>query len=89
MQIRKTARFKSDFRRMAKRGQNISALENVLEILTSGQPLPAFYHDHILHSGDMKGVHDAHLAPDWVLLYEIQGETLVLYRTGTHSDLNL
>jgi mRNA interferase YafQ len=63
-------------------------LAKVVEILAAGQPLPAEYHDHILR-GDYVGCHECHIAPDWLLVYEIVEQDLLLYltRTGTHSDL--
>ncbi|HOE89049.1 MAG TPA: type II toxin-antitoxin system YafQ family toxin [Sphaerochaeta sp.] len=54
----------------------------------SGEPLPKKYRDHGL-SGNDKGCRECHIAPDWLLIYEISGSELILYltRTGTHSDL--
>ena len=89
MDFYKTGKFKKDYRRMKKRGADSSKLSAVLQLLYEGQPLPTIYRDHVLLSGEYKGIHDVHISPDWILLYEIQGETIILHRTGSHSDLSL
>ena len=62
--------------------------ETVVGILASGEKLPAKYRDHKL-TGDKSGLRDCYIEPDWLLLYRIENETLILEltRTGTHSDL--
>lgn len=80
--------FKKDYKRLKKRGYDLRKLENVITFLAEGKELPAAYHDHIL-LGDYSGCHECHIAPDWLLVYEILENELLLYltRTGTHSDL--
>lgn len=80
--------FKKDYKRIKKRGYDISLLERVIEILANGTPLPPEYKDHML-SGDYSGCHECHISPDWLLVYEIIENELLLYltRTGTHSDI--
>ena len=87
MNIIRHNRFKKDFRRMKKRGADLSKLTALLRILVDGQTPPAVYHDHVLISGEYKDSHDAHIEPDWLLIYDIDGDTVILERTGTHSDL--
>lgn len=86
--IRYQSAFKRDFKRIKRRGYNIGLLEKVIEILASGAELPPEYKDHPL-SGDYIGCRECHIAPDWLLIYEINNGELLLYltRTGTHSDL--
>ena len=51
---------------------------------------PAEYRDHALtNSRNYKGMRECHIQPDWLLVYRIRHEILVLQliRTGTHSDL--
>lgn len=86
--IRPSIKFQKDLRRVQKRGYDISLLTNVLTILASGEPLPAKYKDHSL-SRNYKGCRECHITPDWLLIYEILKDDLILYltRTGTHSDL--
>ena len=80
--------FRKDFKRIVKRGYNIKLLEDVIGILADGKTLPDKYKDHSL-SGDYKDCRECHITPDWLLIYQISNNELILYltRTGTHSDL--
>lgn len=86
--IVQTGKFKKDLKSVIKRGYNIELLEVVVDALASGQELPAKYKDHAL-IGNYKGCRECHITPDWLLIYEVDGNELFLYltRTGTHSDL--
>ncbi len=80
--------FKKDYKRIQRRGYNIALLVEVIQTLADGRALDPKYRDHAL-SGDYSGCRECHIAPDWLLIYEICKEELTLYltRTGTHSDL--
>ena len=80
--------FKRDFKRIVKRGYNVRLLEEVIEILANGETLPEKYKDHSLN-GDYSDCRECHITPDWLLIYKINDDELILYltRTGTHSDL--
>ena len=84
----RTTKFRRELKKMIKRGADISKLETVVNILASGEALPPQYHDHAL-TGNLNGLRDCHITSDWLLLYTIQDDVLVLTltRTGTHSDL--
>ena len=86
--LRPTTKFQRDLKRIKKRGLDISLLTNILKKLAAGEPLPEKNRDHQL-SGDYAGCRECHITPDWLLIYEVVEETLILYltRTGTHSDL--
>ena len=86
--IRYETTFKKDFKRIIKRGYNIRLLEDVIEILASGQVLPEKYKDHNL-TGNYYDCRECHITPDWLLIYKINNNELIPYltRTGTHSDL--
>lgn len=86
--VRPTVRFQKDLKRMKKRGYNIDLLTNVIKKLANGEKLPDKNRDHLL-IGDFKGCRECHIAPDWLLIYEIFENDLILYltRTGSHSDL--
>lgn len=88
LDIRYSAKFKKDYKAVIKRGYNPQLLQAVLELLCSEQPLPPKHKDHPL-SGNYDGHRECHIAPDWLLIYKIERETLTLLltRTGTHSDL--
>ena len=86
--IKYQAAFRKDYKRIKKRGYDTRLLEAVVERLAAGQTLSREYRDHEL-SGDYKGCRECHIAPDWLLVYEVVERDLILYlmRTGTHSDL--
>ena len=86
--IRVTTRFQKDLKRVKKRGYDISLLTDVIRILAAGKTLPEKYRDHLL-TGNFNGCRECHITPDWLLIYEICGNDLILYltRTGTHADL--
>ena len=84
--IRQQQRFLSDFKRQTRRGKDIADLFAVVEMLAVDGELPAGYRAHKL-SGEWKGVWECHIEPDWLLIYEVTANELVLIRTGTHRDL--
>ena len=83
-----TSKFKKDYKTMMKRNLDIELLDEVIRILARGDILPQNYNDHAL-SGNWKGFRECHILPDWLLIYTIEDNNLllVLSRTGTHSDL--
>ncbi|WP_159588553.1 type II toxin-antitoxin system YafQ family toxin [Chelativorans xinjiangense] len=83
--VRSTA-FKRDVKVAQKRGKDLAALRMLLSLLIERKPLPPSYRDHPL-KGRWNGYRDAHIEPDWLLIYRIVGNELQLARTGTHSDL--
>lgn len=86
--IRPSTKFQKDLKKVQKRGYDISLLTTVLNILANGESLPSKYRDHNL-TGNYKECRECHITPDWLLIYEILDDELILYltRTGTHSDL--
>lgn len=83
-----TSRMKRDTKLMRKRGKDMSKLVAVLSILASGRPLPRRNKDHSL-SGNLKDFRECPIEPDWLLLYQIFEDKLILSATatGTHADL--
>jgi len=71
---------------MQKRGKDFNVFRAIIENLARGQSLESKYRDHLL-AGEYKGSRDCHLAPDWLLIYELIKEEVILIRTGTHADL--
>lgn len=55
-------------------------------MLVNNTPLPAKYRPHKL-TGDHYPKWECHIEPDWLLIYEIKEDIVILYRTGTHADL--
>lgn len=83
-----SGQFRRDVKRVQKRGKDTSKLRTLLALLIQGSELPTRYRDHSL-SGPWHGVRDAHIEPDWLLLYSVNDtETRVRFeRTGSHADL--
>ena len=88
LQLETTGQFRKDYKRVKKRGYDMSLLENVIQTLLEERPLAERYCDHSL-VGNYTGFRECHVLPDWLLVYTIKQEMLVLTvsRTGTHSDL--
>lgn len=80
--------FKRDYKRIVKRGYDTRLLEEFIEMLAEQKPLPEKFRDHDL-TGNYKGCRECHILPDWLLVYEVNNDELILYliRTGSHSDL--
>lgn len=90
LQIEYLGQFKKDFKLAVKRGCDIAQLQKVITLLAEQQPLPQQYRDHALtDSKEYKDVRECHIKPDWLLIYKVLQEKLILLliRTGSHSDL--
>ena len=86
--IKPTTRFQKDLKRIKRRGYDVSLLTDIIKKLAQGKALPAKNRDHQL-SGEFAGCRECHITPDWLLIYEIDRDELILYltRTGSHSNL--
>jgi len=73
---------------MMKRHLDINLIDDIIRKLANGEELPAANKDHTL-SGNWIGYRECHVQPDWLLIYRLDDDVLVLTltRTGTHSDL--
>ena len=83
-----STKFRKDVRRAQKRGLPIDLLNNVIETLLNEESLDVKHNDHAL-KGDYIGHRECHIQPDWLLIYKINKDKLILIatRTGTHADL--
>ena len=81
-----TSRFKKDFKRVMKRSKNEDELYDVVGMLLENKPLPGKYKDHFL-GGKWTNRRECHIEPDWLLIYCVRENGLILERTGSHSDL--
>ncbi len=86
--VKFTTQFKKDYKLAMKRGLKIDLLEDIIAALAMGESLPEKNKDHAL-TGNWAGYRECHILPDWLLVYRIEDDVLVLTltRTGTHSDL--
>lgn len=85
-----SSQFKRDYKLAIKRGCDPKKLEEVVSILQAEKPLPEKYRDYDLtNSRDYKGMRECHIDPDWLLVYKVYRDMLLLklIRTGSHSDL--
>jgi mRNA interferase YafQ len=73
-------------KRLKKRGKNLEKLKTLIELLLRSQALPAQYKDHPLKL-NWSGYRDAHIEPDWVLIYSATPEKVHLERAGSHEEL--
>lgn len=83
-----TGQFKKDYKLAIKRHFDIGLLDDIIRKLASGEQLPEKNKDHAL-TGNWTGHRECHVLPDWLLIYRIEDDVLVLTlsRTGSHSDL--
>lgn len=87
-QVKFTTQFKKDVKLLKKQNKNLDKLYAVIEKLANGEKLEEKYKDHTL-SGNYKGCRECHIEPDWLLVYEVYEDVLVLllYRSGSHAEL--
>lgn len=86
LKVNTSGRFKKDLKICVKRGYDLGLLQSIIDVLRIPDKLPEKNKDHYL-TGNYKGRKECHIAPDWLLIYEIFEDELYLDRTGTHSDL--
>ena len=86
--IRYQTAFKKDYKQIVRRGYDVRLLEEVITILAEQKPLQESYRDHNL-SGDYIGCRECHITPDWLLIYEIKNNELVLCLTRIYKICNV
>ena len=86
LRLAPSARFRRDMKRAQKRGKDMGKLKTLINMLAAEQPLPASCQAHPL-KGPWKPHWDAHIEPDWLLIYLAEDGFLFLARTGSHADL--
>jgi len=84
IQTQKT--FEKDAKKMKKRGKDLSKLKIILNILSEEKQIPERYRNRKL-VGNYRSYWELHIEPDWLLIYKKTKTTLILERTGSHSDL--
>lgn len=84
--LRPQSAFRKDLKRIAKRRYDLAKLDAIVTLLRNDQPLPPLRRDHPL-KGEWQDFRECHIGPDWLLIYQITDEHVVLARTGTHADL--
>ena len=90
LRIEFTGQFKKDYKGALKRGCDSQELTKVISMLANEEALPEKYRDHALvNARNYKNMRECHIKPDWLLIYRVYSDRLVLelIRTGSHSDL--
>lgn len=87
-EIKFTTQFKKDMKRAKKQNKKLEKLYHVIELLANGEKLEEKYRHHEL-TGNYQGARECHIEPDWLLVYEMVDDVLVLmlHRIGSHSEL--
>jgi mRNA interferase YafQ len=81
-------KYKKQVKKKQKSGANMKPLDDVVDMLANGETLPPKYSDHKLH-GKMSHLRECHIQPDWLLVYQIIDDKLILEltATGTHEEV--
>ena len=88
--IRNSSTFYRSYKRARKQGKNMEKLRKIIIEIANGNILEEKYNDHLLSdSKHYKNCRECHIEPDWLLVYKIDNDELVLLliETGSHSDL--
>ena len=85
-EVVRAAAFKRDSKKLLRQGKDLTALGNAILILARNLAIPQQYQDHPL-KGNWRGRREMHIAPDWLLIYHIENDTVYLDRTGSHAEL--
>lgn len=86
LNIRPTTQYKRDLKKAIKQRKNLTLLENIISQLQCGHALAAKHRDHFL-GGNWHGHRECHLTPDWLLIYKISENELLLLRMESHAEL--
>lgn len=90
LEVKSTTNFNKDLKRVFKQGKDISKLENIVTKIANEELLDEKYRDHQLNDNKRyKGCRECHIEPDWLLVYKIINNELILILidTGSHSEL--
>ena len=81
-----TRQFEKDLKRMKRQGKKIDKLKLIMRSLVAVEPIDPIHKDHRL-IGNWQGRRECHIEADWLLIYKIDKNQVILERTGSHSDL--
>ena len=86
LMLKTTRQFEKDYKKSRRSGRNMSRIKQIMTWIANEQSLPSALRDHKL-IGNYQGRRECHLAGDWLLIYKLEGETVIFERTGSHSEL--
>jgi mRNA interferase YafQ len=81
-----TRQFEKDVKRLRKRNKNLDKLRIVIRSLIIGERIDPIHRDHKV-LGDYEGRRECHIESDWLLIYKVDGDSIIFERSGSHSDL--
>lgn len=88
--VQYTSRFKKEFKKVLKQGKDEKLFLEVLSVIANGKELDPKYKNHkLINDKTFKECNECHIQPDWLLVYKVQNNELILllFATGSHSDL--
>ena len=88
--VKYTSRFKKEFKKMLKQGKDENKFLEVLNVIANGNELESKYKNHkLIDDKTFKNCNECHINPDWLLIYKIENDNLILllFATGSHSNL--
>ena len=86
LNIRRVNKFKKDYKRCVKRGCDTGKLHDIIDLLSNENKLDAKHRDHTF-LGAYRDCRECHIEPDWLLIYQLLDDEIILIRTGTHAGL--
>ena len=88
--VQYTSRFKKEFKKVLKQGRDENKFLEVLCFIANGKELDQKYKNHkLINDKTFRDCNECHITPDWLLIYKIQNNELILllFATGSHSEL--
>ena len=85
-----TSKFKSQLKKLKKQGKDLKKVKNIIEKLAKGEKLNYSYKDHkLIDNNYFHYCRECHVEPDWLLVYQINKDKLIIYfiETGSHSEI--
>ena len=80
MTISYTKSFRKDCKALRKRSWDVEKLDDLVKKLILVK------NGHML-KGQFRGKKECHVCFDWIVIYEISRNAIILLRTGTHSEI--
>ena len=85
-----TNNFNRQYKAIKKQGKDLNKLKYVIKKLANGEELERKYKNHKLIDNNVyQDCYECHISPNWLLVYKIYGDELILllFATGSHAEL--
>lgn len=83
-------KFNKQLKKIIKQGKDLKKLSDVVKKIANGEALDSKYRDHALQDTKYyRNCRECHIEPDWLLVYRVKEEEIILYlvETGSHADI--